>query len=47
MDQHQEAHMPAMGIVQRVVVVHAPMVEAPPVNKAATLEPQTPQQAPK
>ena len=40
-DYHQEAHMPAKGIIHRVVALKTPTVEPPLVSMLATWEPES------
>ena len=39
-DYHQDAHMPAMGMLQRAAVVQTPTVEPIQVKMTSKLEPQ-------
>ena len=41
-DNHQEAHIPARGILQRVVALQTPILEPPLVNMAATWDIKAP-----
>ena len=45
-DHYKEAHMPAVGKLQRVVMLQTPMVEVPLVSMAATWEHESKKQTP-